>query len=130
MKVPVTVRATVHTRDAGKCARCGRSVLNYPSSVHHRLPRRMGGTRDIRSYDPRNLVLVCGTGTTGCHEEIESNRTVAYDTGWLLRSFDGLDDPLLTLDGRRVYLTEDGGRSEILDRDSMAAALDSFGGAS
>jgi hypothetical protein len=121
VKVPERVRDAVLTRDAGRCARCAVPVGNVPSSVHHRKPRGMGGTRDVRSFDPRNLVLVCGTGTTGCHEEIESQRALAYDTGWLLRSYDDLDTPLITKDGRRVYLTGTE-RLDVIDAASILAA--------
>lgn len=110
MKVPTDTRALVLSRDGSKCARCGTGVGNIPSSVHHRRPRGMGGTRDIRSIDPRNLVLVCGTGTTGCHHEIESNRAQAYEDGWLLRTYDDLNEPMVATDGHRIYLDDVGGR--------------------
>ena len=88
------VRGAVIVRDGFACRRCGVDVSRSPSSVHHRLPRRMGGTRDPRSNDLRNLVLVCGSGTTGCHGWIESHRTEAYEQGWLIRSYDDLDVPM------------------------------------
>ena len=49
------------------------------ANVHHRRPRGQGG-----SNDPANLLHLCGSGTTGCHGYIESNRTVARANGWLL----------------------------------------------
>jgi hypothetical protein len=67
----------------------------------------MGGTKDERSYDPRNLVTLCGTGTTGCHGEVESDRSIAYISGWLLWSYDHLDRLLITKDGRYVYLLDE-----------------------
>lgn len=72
----------------------------------------MGGSRDPRINDPRNLVLVCGSGTTGCHHEIESDRELALGTGWLLRSLDDLDTPLVTIYGTRVLLYANGSRKD------------------
>lgn len=64
-----------------ECVACGRP----PGSVHHVIPRGEGGD-DVAA----NLVLLCGTGTTGCHgahhgnpwypEWIERERTAAG--GW------------------------------------------------
>ena len=53
-------------------------------SLHHRIPRGMGGTTSPVSNSPANLLLVCGSGTTGCHSVIESNRSGARAAGWLL----------------------------------------------
>ena len=54
-------------------------------SVHHRAPRKMGGTRDPYINALSNLLLVCGHGTVGCHGWLESHRNVARDTkGWLV----------------------------------------------
>lgn len=105
-----TQRETIVTRDGSRCVRCGTGVGNVPSSVHHRKPRGMGGTRDPRSSDLRNGVLLCGTGTTGCHGDIENDRAAAYDDGWLLRSYGDLDRPMLALDGSLVHLYPDGTR--------------------
>ena len=53
-------------------------------SIHHRVPRGMGGTRRAELNAPANLLLVCGSGTTGCHGAIEGSRAGAYAAGWLL----------------------------------------------
>lgn len=68
----------------------------------------MGGTRDPRVNDLRNLVRLCGSGTTGCHGDIESHRTTARFEGWLIRSFRELDRPLVRGDGTTFALTSDG----------------------
>ena len=112
-------RLAIILRDSYRCTRCACDVTCLQSGeVHHRLPRRMGGTRDIRSNDPRNLVLLC----TACHGEVESHRALARDTGWLLRSYDDLDTPAISKDGRRVYLTTDGQRTDVIDAASILAA--------
>lgn len=78
-------------------------------SVHHRRPRQMGGTRRPETDSPANLLAVCGSGTTGCHGWIESNRTSAYDAGLLLhQAAEPTCEPVLRL-GVAVYLTNDGG---------------------
>ncbi|WP_323986242.1 HNH endonuclease [Microbacterium plantarum] len=76
-------------RDQGACARCGTPVSHLTRgiawSVHHRRARGMGGSRDAWINEPANGVVLCGSGTTGCHGDIEKHRDVAYDTGWLIR---------------------------------------------
>lgn len=108
MKVTQRQRLAVITRDESRCARCRKGVGNIPSSVHHRKPRGMGGTSDPRCNDYRNLVLLCGTGTTGCHGWVEYHRADAYDEGWLLRSYDELNYPAMRTDGAWLTLTRDG----------------------
>ena len=77
-------RQAVLLRANGHCERCGRSVANIPASVHHRRPRGMGGTSDDAVHSATNCVLLCGSGTTGCHGYIESNRAEAAEHGWLV----------------------------------------------
>lgn len=101
------VKQEVQARWGGRCARCG----GPGSNIHHRQPRRMGGSRDPRVNGPANLLWLCGTGTTRCHGWIESHRDAAREAGWLLR--DGQDPaavPVLLWDGRRVLLDDDGGQ--------------------
>lgn len=76
------VRKQVLARAGGACELCGRGDAN---NVHHRRPRGMGGTRLEWVNEPPNLLFVCGSGTTGCHGFLESNRLQAYEMGWLLR---------------------------------------------
>lgn len=101
-----TAQDKVRTRDGHYCVRCGSSVLDTPSSIHHRKPRGMGGTNNPLSYDLRNLVRLCGTGTTGCHGEIEANRAQALEDGWLIQSFAELGKPMVRTDG--MWLVLDG----------------------
>lgn len=53
-------------------------------SVHHRRPRSVGGTNVAWINQPPNLLVICGTGTSGCHGLIESYRSRSYEHGWLL----------------------------------------------
>lgn len=96
-------RQAVITRACYRCERCDGPLDTM--SVHHRRPRGMGGTRDETANWPENLLALCGTGTTGCHGWVESNRTAAYDTGLLLRR--GLhphETPFQDLKGRWWFL--------------------------
>lgn len=41
-------------------------------SLHHRMPRQMGGTSRANVHSLSVLVLTCGDGTTGCHGYTEA----------------------------------------------------------
>lgn len=83
------VRHAVLERAAYRCELCGH-LIGREFSLHHRRPRRMGGTRRPDTNEPQNLLLLCGSGTTGCHGWIESHRRHGYDTGIILYD---RDDP-------------------------------------
>lgn len=69
----------------------------------------MGGTKDPAANYTSNLLLLCGTGSTGCHGHIESHRTEAYDHGWLVRHGHRPSQvPVRLWSGRDVYLDDDG----------------------
>lgn len=105
--IPADVREAVLIRDEGKCQRCGMWLANVPSSVHHRKNRKMGGrsgAAESAIHDMAALVLLCGTGTTGCHGEIGREVAQAYDDGWLVReNEDPATVPVLTEWGWRHY---------------------------
>lgn len=98
------------------CEICGSGVggqrgVDY--SLHHRRPRAMGGTRWQGINLPSNCMLVCGSGTTGCHGVLESHRAGSVAAGWLVLS---RTDPatvavLITRD-RWLYLDHVGGYSD------------------
>lgn len=73
-------------RAMGRCEICGKSLSWEAYSKHHRRPRGMGGNREGWVNDVTNLLLLCGTGVSGCHGMVEANRARAYDAGWLVRS--------------------------------------------
>lgn len=103
-------RFLLEVRAASCCEVCGLSVAQRFFSVHHRVARGMGGTRAGWANALSNLLLLCGSGTTGCHGEIESNRDRAYANGWLVRSGVVLpaEVPVLTWHGGRVLLDDAG----------------------
>lgn len=82
------VRTLVLARDSYACVCCGQSVIGRPYSLQHRKRRSQGG-----GNDPSNLITVLGTGTTGCHERIDSRRDPHDEArGYTVRSW---QDPAL-----------------------------------
>lgn len=83
-----------------RCERCGSFEQG---SLHHRVKRSHGGR-----WTPQNIVWVCGSGTTGCHGEIESGRSSAG--GWALPSgTDPATEPIEHHVWGRVRLDGEGG---------------------
>lgn len=76
-------------RAGGRCEGCGvphGSRRGVDFSLHHRLPRRMGGTSVEAVNSASNVVVLGGSGTTGCHGWVESHRADAYARGLLLHA--------------------------------------------
>ena len=116
-----TTSDIVWARAGGRCEICAgplAGVLGF--SRHHRLPRRMGGSRRPELNAPSNLLVICGSGTTGCHGRIESHRERAYEDGLILRADQNpLHVPAMLADPhhpslwpRLVWLTDDGTYTE------------------
>ena len=74
--IPHDTRLDIWLRDGGRCRRC----KEEGTDIHHRLPRKMGGTTWEHIHDPDLLVLLCRS----CHAWVESNRAQANEEGWLL----------------------------------------------
>lgn len=91
-------RQLVLERDGYSCVRCGIPISGEPGigwSIQHRIPRGMGGSKDPRLNLPSNLILLDGSGTTGCHGDVESNRTAARAFGYLVsRPLDPAEVPV------------------------------------
>lgn len=112
----MNVDEKVIARDMGACARCGRHVAHLERgmawSIHHRRPRGNGGTSIAWVGEAANLVILCGSGTTGCHGWAESFRGDARRAGFLvpLNGVQKADE--VAIDHKTlglVYLTDDGG---------------------
>lgn len=100
-------RVSVLDRAHGLCELCYGSLSVL--SVHHRRPRQMGGTRAPWINDPENLLVLCGSGTTGCHGWVESHRADGYHYGWLVRSgFSPAETPFCDRKGQWWLLVVDG----------------------
>lgn len=103
-------------RDGGACARCGRQVAHlnrgWAWSIHHRRPRGSGGTKLAWVDQAANGIILCGSGTTGCHGWVESHRVEAMQAG-LLISQNGVwqaeDMPIEHVLFGLVYLDNEGG---------------------
>lgn len=81
--------AAVLERAGYCCEACGKTVgdergVDY--SIHHRKARGMGGTR-FGANLASNLLVLCGSGTTGCHGYVESHRSEAMACGWLVSRY-------------------------------------------
>lgn len=77
----------VDERDGHACVRCGRSLQATSGSRHHRLRRRDGGHR------ASILVLLCGSGTTGCHGWVHANPRAARALGYIIPALRSALDP-------------------------------------
>ncbi len=76
-------------------------------TVHHRMKRSQGGT-----WDPSNLLLLCGDGTTGCHGWVEAHPEAAQAQGlWLTPNVDTQSVPYLAY-GRYWLRIDDEGNKE------------------
>ncbi|MFN2636824.1 MAG: HNH endonuclease [Gemmatimonadaceae bacterium] len=97
------LRAQVEGRDK-VCVRCGKAVPRDEDSIHHRIPRGRGGENTVE-----NLILFCGSGTSGCHGWTETNRTAAYRLGFLVHTgIDPADVPVAVAGWGWRYATADG----------------------
>lgn len=100
-------RQIIYDRANRCCERCGRYAEG--GSIHHRRPRGMGGSKDPASASAANGVLLCGSGTTGCHGVVESYRATAIGVGWLVRQ--GVDPTTVPIPHHTlgpVFLSPDG----------------------
>jgi hypothetical protein len=73
------VRQMVAERARHRCERCG-IIMGRPPHIHHRQPRKMGGSSRPSINYPGNLLHLCPF----CHVQVEGNRTPAILSGWLV----------------------------------------------
>ncbi|WP_295035092.1 hypothetical protein [uncultured Microbacterium sp.] len=88
-------------------------------SAHHRKPRGMGGTSDPAIGNIANLLVLCGSGVTGCHAWVESHRMAAEDLGYLIRRESRIATPTGTpvrrKDGTLWLLRNDGAAEQLME---------------
>ena len=95
-------QAIVKRRAKGQCECCGEPAPH--GHVHHRLARRMGGTARVAVNSASNLLYLLPDH----HERVESNRTWAYQQGFLItQSADPAKVPVRLHSGW-VLLADDG----------------------
>jgi 5-methylcytosine-specific restriction endonuclease McrA len=91
----------VVARDGGKCLRC----WNEAADVHHRCPKKMGGTQDSYiAYGLANLASLCRE----CHDWVHAHPEEGYRTGYLVHSWDDPADVPLVLGTHWIKLRSDG----------------------
>jgi len=78
MSIPRQVRYQLRQRADWYCEICG---LNRGTNAHHRKNRSQGGKDELS-----NLLLLCGSGTTGCHGYVTEHPAESYEKGWSVRS--------------------------------------------
>lgn len=94
-------RPIVYERSGGICERCGERRAN---TVHHRKNRSQGGT-----WDPSNLLHLCGDGVRGCHGVVTNTRREYYGAGWCVRRDNDPADLAVFYRNRWVFLDDTGG---------------------
>lgn len=114
------VRVAFFGREWERCFRC-RRPLRFEDrgigwSAHHRMPRQMGGVGRKNGALAQviscitNCLILCGSGTTGCHGWAEKNRALAEDYGYIVRR--GINPPagirIKRLNGTWWLLTRSG----------------------
>jgi hypothetical protein len=78
------VKDLVGSRAEWKCEVCGLPLLGEYYSFHHRRGRGMGGSKDPAANEASNLMLLHGSGTTGCHGFITEHPATAKLNGWVV----------------------------------------------
>lgn len=105
-------RRLVIERANGLCERCGLSVAGVPYSIHHRRTAGMGGSKDPASHAPSNLLLLDGSGTTGCHGWVTTHFAESFETGLVVSRWQNpAEIPVLVfMHAPRKVLLDDNGR--------------------
>jgi hypothetical protein len=106
--LPQGTVAAVMNRASQGCERCGSNRSEF-WSMHHRRPRGMGGSKRPEVNAPSNILMLCGSGTTGCHGWVESNREEAYELGLLVHMWQKPVEVPVTLWHGTFLLNDDGG---------------------
>lgn len=77
MTVTPKTRRALHARANDCCEMCG---VWGATNAHHRRNQSQGGPDTLS-----NLLLLCGSGTTGCHGRIGREPMIAEWVGWTIR---------------------------------------------
>lgn len=76
-RITTKTRVSLHERAQGCCEICGAAGA---TNAHHRRNRSQGGHDGLS-----NLLLLCGSGTTGCHGFVTTEPNIAKRMGWTVR---------------------------------------------
>jgi hypothetical protein len=111
-------RRLIYARDEKCCVRCGIYIPSAPwsGSAQHRCARGMGGTTVAWRQRPANGILLCGSGTTGCHGWVEAHGRAAEACGWRLEHGELTADrwPVLYASLGEIRLLDDHGDFTVL----------------
>jgi len=77
MTIKANTRIALKERAQNCCEMCGRWGA---TNAHHRRNRSQGGDDELS-----NLLLLCGSGTTGCHGFVTTEPQIAKRMGWTVR---------------------------------------------
>jgi hypothetical protein len=100
MSIPLKVRRLLREREGNVCAKCGERAAN---NAHHRKNRSQGG-KDVLS----NLLLLCGSGTTGCHGWVTENPRTSYLLGFSVKSWGDPASTPVFYRGQLLFLDDAG----------------------
>jgi hypothetical protein len=105
---PITVTRVVDDRDERCCWMCGESMYITSGSRHHRQRRAVGGHR------VSVLILLCGSGTTGCHGWVHANPNKARARGYIIPTWVHDPEEVPIQDGvtKEWFLLKDDGTKE------------------
>ncbi|RSS86992.1 hypothetical protein EF903_17930 [Streptomyces sp. WAC05292] len=118
-----TVRLLVHQRDGGRCVRCDSP---RDLTIHHRVNRGMGSSREEWINQPHNLLLVCTT----CNSWFEDHPRESYSSGWKVRRPMRPDEMTVIYPGGAEYvLRADGTRARVMPPRRTSAPHSPAGGA-
>ncbi|MBG6089959.1 HNH endonuclease [Actinomadura viridis] len=107
--IPRRIRTLVMERDGCVCFCCGAPLTGQPHSLQHRRARGMGGSTDPLIHSPANLLLLGGSGITGCHGRVEQRASADNLAGyWLRFGQDPATTPVLHWKLGLVLLDHDG----------------------
>lgn len=75
----------------------------------------MGGSKNEMLHKPANLILLCGSGVTGCHGWVESYRDEAREAGFLLYRVDSAEEiPFIDKKGKSWTIDNEGNKTRFL----------------
>lgn len=115
LKVTEETRFVVLSRAYYRCERCLGDFQLTGVSVHHRRPRMMGGSKNNNLHQPANLIALCGSGTTGCHGWVESNRQQAREEGFLIMKVESAEEIPFKDNLGKWWLIDNQGQKRQLD---------------
>jgi hypothetical protein len=120
--VPASIARAVDDRDGERCVRCGVSLKLVSGSRHHRQRRAVGG------HTPSNLILLCGSGTTGCHGWVHSHPDDSRADGYIVPANGRARPRLIPILSRGLWFElDDLGSKHVLDAQVALGILADYG---